>query len=295
MFFGASAFNQPLGDWRVDKVTDMSVMFEGAASFNQPIGGWQVDQVADMSYMFDGASAFDRPLGDWSVGNVGDFRFMFKGATSFNQPLSGWSVAKAMNMRSMFKGASAFNQDFGWCVGNDVSLKKAFTNTPCSSTSCGVEYDGSDDCGYKPTRTPTREPTPAYLPTYRPTLNDACSNGVQDGEESDVDCGGPPPCPRCEMERKCRVWEDCETGYCESRKCWPNDVDADDFDECDKYYCGNDPYWRYDAGDKGLLGCDDIAGEPEKIENRCRTQERIGVDATGREVRASWACKGVCR
>ena len=70
---------------------------------------------------------------------------------------------------------------------------------------------------------------------------------------------------------------------------------TDDFDECDKYYCGNDPYWRYDAGDKGLLGCDDIAGEPEKIENRCRTQERIGVDATGREVRASWACKGVCR
>ena len=81
----------------------------------------------------------------------------------------------------------------------------------------------------------------------------------------------------------------------ESRKCWPNDVDSDDFDECDKYYCGNDPYWRYDAGDKGLLGCDDIAGEPEKIENRCRTQERIGVDAKGREVRASYACKGVCR
>ena len=72
-------------------------------------------------------------------------------------------------------------------------------------------------------------------------------------------------------------------------------VDPDDFGKCDEYFCGNDPYWRYDAGDKGLLGCDDIAGEPEKIENRCRTQERIGVDATGREVRASWACKGVCR
>ena len=76
---------------------------------------------------------------------------------------------------------------------------------------------------------------------------------------------------------------------------WPDDVDADDFGECDEYFCGNDPYWRYDAGDKGLLGCDDIAGEPEKIENRCRTQERIGVDAKGREVRASYACKGVCR
>ena len=89
--------------------------------------------------------------------------------------------------------------------------------------------------------------------------------------------------------------QDCETDYCEGNKCWPDDVDPDDFGECDEYFCGNDPYWRYDAGDKGLLGCDDIAGEPEKIEKRCRTQERIGVDATGREVRASWACKGVCR
>ena len=75
----------------------------------------------------------------------------------------------------------------------------------------------------------------------------------------------------------------------------PSLLDADDFDECDEYYCGNDPYWRYDAGDKGPLGCDDIAAEPEKIEKRCRTQERVGVDATGREVRASIACKGVCR
>ena len=89
--------------------------------------------------------------------------------------------------------------------------------------------------------------------------------------------------------------QDCETDYCESNRCWPDDVDADDFGECDEYFCGNDPYWRYDAGDKGLLGCDDIAGEPEKIEKRCRTQERIGVDATGREVRASYACRGVCR
>jgi hypothetical protein len=97
------------------------------------------------------------------------------------------------------------------------------------------------------------------------------------------------------MEKKCRVDQDCETGYCEDNKCWPDDVDPDDFDECDDYYCGNDPYWRYSAGDKGLLGCDDIAAEPEKIEKRCRTQERVGVDATGREVRASIACKGVCR
>ena len=58
----------------------------------------------------------------------------------------------------------------------------------------------------EPTREPTIKPTvAAYLPTYRPTPAEACANGVQDGEESDVDCGGPPPCLRCEMRKKCRV------------------------------------------------------------------------------------------
>ena len=133
------------------------------------------------------------------------------------------------------------------------------------------------------------------MPTYKPTGRpNTCNNGKKDGDESDVDCGGPPPCARCKIRKKCRVGFDCETGYCEGGKCYVDDVDPDDFDECDEYYCGNDPYWRYDAGDKGPLGCDDIAAEPEKIEKRCRTHERVGVDATGREVRASIACKGVC-
>ena len=37
-FAGASSFNQPLNDWRVDKVIDMGSMFSHASSFNQDIG-----------------------------------------------------------------------------------------------------------------------------------------------------------------------------------------------------------------------------------------------------------------
>ena len=47
----------------------------------------------------------------------------------------------------MFNGASAFDQDLGWCVGDDVRLYRAFENTMCESTSCGVaQKDEFDTC-----------------------------------------------------------------------------------------------------------------------------------------------------
>ena len=63
----ASAFNQPLSDWRVDNVTDMRGMFQNAWAFNQPLNNWRVDKVTNMSAMFRGASSFNQPLGDWRV------------------------------------------------------------------------------------------------------------------------------------------------------------------------------------------------------------------------------------
>jgi len=36
IFYGASAFNQPIGDWNVSKAKDMGSMFRGTATFNQP-------------------------------------------------------------------------------------------------------------------------------------------------------------------------------------------------------------------------------------------------------------------
>ena len=37
MFSSANAFNQPIGNWNVSKVTDMALMFQSATVFNQPI------------------------------------------------------------------------------------------------------------------------------------------------------------------------------------------------------------------------------------------------------------------
>ena len=55
MFAHATSFNQPIADWRVEKVTGMERMFYSASSFNQPIGTWRVDGVDDMRSMFTGA------------------------------------------------------------------------------------------------------------------------------------------------------------------------------------------------------------------------------------------------
>ena len=54
-------------------------MFGGASAFNQPIGGWSVDKVTDMCAMFFGASAFNQPLGDWRLGSNCYTQDMFAG------------------------------------------------------------------------------------------------------------------------------------------------------------------------------------------------------------------------
>jgi surface protein len=40
----------------------MSYMFYEATAFNQPIGNWNTTAVTDMSYMFGNASAFNQKL-----------------------------------------------------------------------------------------------------------------------------------------------------------------------------------------------------------------------------------------
>ena len=48
MFRDAQAFNQPIANWKLSAVTDISQMFLGAQAFNQDLNGWEVRSVDEL-------------------------------------------------------------------------------------------------------------------------------------------------------------------------------------------------------------------------------------------------------
>jgi hypothetical protein len=47
----------------------------------------------------------------------------------------------------------------------------------------------------------------------------SCEDGIKDGDEADVDCGGDSTCARCTANAKCTANDDCESQYCKSGRC----------------------------------------------------------------------------
>ena len=70
MFYGANAFNQPLGSWNTSAVTTMKRMFRKAKAFNHPVGSWDTSSVTTMETMFWRAYAFNQPLDSWNTSAV---------------------------------------------------------------------------------------------------------------------------------------------------------------------------------------------------------------------------------
>ncbi|MDT0294200.1 BspA family leucine-rich repeat surface protein [Mesonia ostreae] len=71
----------------------MKKMFFRAYKFNEPLNNWDVSNVTNMSAMFVNASLFDQPLDNWDVSNVETMGGMFQNGINFNQDLSNWNFA----------------------------------------------------------------------------------------------------------------------------------------------------------------------------------------------------------
>lgn len=129
MFYGATLFNQPIGNWDVSNVTTMAGMFRNANSFNGDISGWDVRNVTNMQLMFEGAVAFNQPIASWDVSSVTIMEHMFATTLAFDQPLNGWNLVSATNLHGMFRDAAVFNQPLNlWNVSNVTDMANMFRN-----------------------------------------------------------------------------------------------------------------------------------------------------------------------
>ncbi len=98
-----------------------------------------------------------------------------------------------------------------------------------------------------------------------------CTDGTPNGDETDVDCGGP-DCPPCDEPGLCLVDTDCESDNCDEGICVPdscldgvqngNETDVD---------CGGDECAPCDDGDDCLVGTDCLSSTCDPGSNTCTT------------------------
>ena len=76
MFYGATSFTQPIGNWNVSNVTDMYNMFYIARAFDQDISSWDISSATRMTSMFSGATLsianYDALLNGWASLDAGE-------------------------------------------------------------------------------------------------------------------------------------------------------------------------------------------------------------------------------
>src|SRR3989344_1667238 len=111
-----------------------------------------------------------------------------------------------------------------------------FINTPyCSANNIYQEYrkytcnnSGTTSSFYSSVDTPQLMESCGYLQCENGQCIDQCQDGIRDGDESDIDCGG--SCNKCIDGKVCFTQHDCESDFCNGQNtCGCIDNDGDSF------------------------------------------------------------------
>ena len=119
------------------------------------------------------------------------------------------------------------------CGGNNANCESGVCNGRCSAPACDDDVENGnetdEDCGGN---------CAGCAPGDECGVNSDCASGVCDanedpdicvaatcadgvinGDETDIDCGGDNPCDDCALNLRCDGASDCETGFCSSGRC----------------------------------------------------------------------------
>lgn len=117
---------------------------------------------------------------------------------------------------------------------------------------------------------------------------DPCSDGVKDGDETDVDCGGP-ICTPCNTGKHCVVARDCRSmicagGVCAAPSCTDGIVNGSESDvDCGGPDCPRCADGRACAGDNDCASsvCTGGACQPPSCADGFRNGSETGIDCGG--------------
>ncbi len=108
----------------------------------------------------------------------------------------------------------------GVCVGGACEMHSG--NVCASETCASATYTGDSTCDGAGTCQPPAPVACGSPYACNGTQCESCSDGIQNGNETDVDCGGGGACADCSLGDTCLVPSDCTIGLCVDGVCCDN-------------------------------------------------------------------------
>jgi Mycoplasma protein of unknown function, DUF285. len=176
MFYGATYFNQPIGNWNTSLVENMNTMFKSATNFNQNISFWKLkDSSVILTDMFLNSGITTQNYnGTSEIGKLYGFTVPTPSYNEFNQNIGLNSYSPiAIERGTTYSDAGAI---LATGISNlTVDISSVDTN---SIGTYNVTYNATK---YADSTTVTRTRTVIVVDTINPTITNSLNTSINDG------------------------------------------------------------------------------------------------------------------